>query len=65
MLIIPSRNENSSMKITPTMLTQSVDCTVMTMKIPLYFVRWDDGSEGGSNSDLFCTSQVFEGIEKS
>ncbi len=28
-------------------------------------VKWDEGSEGGPNSDLFCTSQVFEGAQKS
>ncbi len=37
----------------------------LAMKMPWYSIKWDDGSEEGSNSDSLCPSQVFKGTEKS
>jgi len=37
----------------------------LAMKMPWYSIKWDDGSEEGSNSDSLCPSQVFKGTGNS
>ena len=53
------------MKIASAMLTQSVDCTVMTVKIPSYPVKQKGDQNLIQIYASLCTSQVFEGTEKS